>query len=160
MLAKAVEEFLTQREFINVATSDVLGKPNVAPKFLLKADSGHIYLVDYVIGRTYKNLTHNPRVSISTINKNNLTGYQINGEVKILRRGNLYDRLIKEYRRRQIRFSAFRIIQGVREEKRHRHFEASLPEKVVVFMVKVEEIVEISPTGGLKRKKLKKKARG
>ena len=153
IITENVKEFLENQEFINIATSDFTGCPNVAPKFLLKIEDDYIYLVDYVMGRTYRNIEINPKVSISTVNVDTLTGYQINGKAQIIEQGAAYENFIEEFRKRQIQFSVMRIIAGVQKEAKHKTFETNLPERIAVFKIKVEEVVEIVPTGELKRKR-------
>ena len=152
ILEENVANFLRSQEFINIATCDLDNIPNVAPKFLLNIEANSIYLVDYVLGKTYRNLNINPKVSISTMNLDTLTGYQINGFAKILNKGKKFDKLIKEYHKKQVQFSVTRLINSVRSQDRSKGFEASLPDKVVIIEIRVEEIVEILTTGSLKRK--------
>ena len=152
IITKSTRGFLENQEFINIATCDFDKHPNVAPKFLLKIDHDYIYLVDYVMGRTYRNIKINPAVSISTVNMETLIGYQINGQAQVIEEGGEYGHYIEEFRQKQIQFSASRIIEGLHKEARHRSFEAGLSERIAVFKIKADEIVEIIPTGELKRK--------
>ena len=153
IITKDIIKFLKDKEFINVGTCDFDGRPNVAPKFLLKIENDYIYLADYIIGRTWRNIKINPKVSLSTMHMGTLTGYQMNGQAEIVTRGVEYKKLVEEYREKQIRFSVARVIEGVRREKKHENFELAFPKKVVIFKIKVEEIVEIIPSGELRRKK-------
>ncbi len=154
MLKTEVIEFLKTREFVSVATADFNGNPNAAPKFLLKIEGDFIYLVDYIIGRTWENIKINPKASLSFMDPDKLLGYQINGMVEIIKKGKVYDQILNELSKKKLDFSAKRIIEGVYRGKRHESFEISLPERFVVFKVKLEEIVEIGPCGELKREKL------
>ncbi|UCC94603.1 MAG: pyridoxamine 5'-phosphate oxidase family protein [Candidatus Omnitrophota bacterium] len=154
VITDQIKHFLGNREFINVATCDFEGRPNVAPKFVLKIEGDSIYLVDYVIGKTFQNIKVNPKVSISTVNIDTLVGYQINGQVQIIDVGQQYDYLLEEFAQRQIQFSVKRIIEGVHRERKYSDFEVTFPEHVIVFKVDVQEVVEIIPTGELKRKKI------
>ena len=153
ILTDNIEEFLKKQEFINIATCDFDGRPNVAPKFLLRIEDDYIYLADYVIGRTYRNVKINPRVSLSTLNTDTLIGYQINGSVEIIENGARYKPLLEEFRNKQIQFSVTRIIEGLHKQAKHGTFETSLPERIAIFKISAEEIVEIISTGELKRKK-------
>jgi len=153
IITKEALEFLTKREFINIATSDQGHRPNVAPKFLLKVERDCIYLVDYVLGKTWRNIQLNKLVSLSTINIDKLVGYQINGEAEIIEAGPTFGKLLNELHDKIINFSARRVIEGVRKEKKHKDFEVTFPEKVLIFKIKVLEIVQISPTGELKRER-------
>lgn len=155
IITKNIKQFLENQEFINIATCDFDGHPNVAPKFVLNIGNDYIYLVDYVMGETYQNIKINPKISISTVNTDTLTGYQINGKAQIIETGTEYASFIEEFRKKQIQFSVTRIIEGVHKQAKHRTFETSLPERFVVFKIKLDEIVEIIPTGRLKRKKLR-----
>ncbi len=154
MLNKKIEEFLKKREFISVATCNLKGRPNAAPKFLLKIEDNFIYLIDYSFSRTWENLKINPRASLSFMDTDNLTGYQINGSVQIIDKGPLYDKILYELREKVINLSVERVIEGVCREKTHASFEVAIPEDFVIFKVKIEEVVEIGPRGDLKRQNL------
>ncbi|MDD5729712.1 MAG: pyridoxamine 5'-phosphate oxidase family protein [Candidatus Omnitrophica bacterium] len=154
MLSKKIQEFLKDREFISVATSDFNGRPNAAPKFVLKIENNFIYLVDYSLSRTWENLKANPRVSLSFVDTETLSGYQINGPVEIVDKGAAYEKLLNELREKEISLSVKRIIEGVHKEKSHQSFEVSIPERFAIFKVKMEEIAEIGPKGEVKREKV------
>ena len=154
MLTKKISGFLKNREFISVATCDLNSRPNAAPKFLLKIEDNLIYLIDYHFSRTWENLKINPRASLSFTNTDNLTGYQINGSVQIIDKGQEYNKILHELREKEINLSVKRIIDGVYREKTHESFEVAMPDHFIVFKVKIEEVVEIGPAGDLKREKL------
>jgi len=154
MIVKKIAELLKEREFISVATSDLSGKPNVAPKFVLKLENNLIYLVDYVLGTTFVNLKINPRVSISLMDLDSLIGYQINGAIEIIDKGESFDKMLNELKQREISLSVKRIVEGLDRGKKHESFEVMLPEQVVILKVKIEEIVQISSNGSLTREKL------
>jgi len=151
MLRTKALEFLKTKDFVSVATSDLNATPNAAPKFLLKVAQGYIYLVDYVIGKTCQNIKKNPKVSLSFLDTDSLIGYQVNGSVEILDKGDEYDGILSELLEKKIDLSAKRIIEGVSTGKSHQTFELSLSDRFVVLKVKVKEVVEICPCGELKR---------
>ena len=153
MITKRILELLKFREFISVATCDLAGRPNAAPKFLLKALDGHIFLIDYIIGRTHQNIKINPRVSLSFVDTDSLIGYQINGSAELIESGHEYEKLIHELSAREIDLSIKRVIEGVNKGKVHGGFEVGLTDKFVVIKIKIEEGVELSPRGTLKREK-------
>lgn len=148
-------ELLKAKEFVSVGTCDFKAKPNVAPKLILKIENNYIYLIDYVIGRTFDNLKINPWISLSFMDLDNLIGYQFNGSVEIIDQGLVYDKMIEELSSRQIELSVNRVIEGVGEGKAHRAFELGLPGQFVIFKVKIEDIVEIGSTGKLNRERVK-----
>lgn len=154
MLSTKIAQFLKNREFISVATCDFKGRPNAAPKFILKFENNFIYLVDYTIGMTWENLNINPKASLSFMNSDTLVGYQINGAVEIIDQGPEYNSLLREFKKKQIDLSIKRIIEGVSRGKGHESFEVALPERFVVFKVKLKDVAEIGPRGELKREEV------
>lgn len=154
MINKSLKELIESREFISMASCDLELRPNAAPKFLLKVEGNYLYLVDYIIGRTFTNLQINPRASLSFIDSNTLIGYQINGRVEIIDAGPEYKEIIKELQHKQINLSIARVIEGVTKGKAHKSFELAIPEQFVIFKVKMEEVVEMRPSGTLKREKV------
>ena len=142
--------YLASGKFINVATCSFERMPNVAPKLIAKVNKNVIYLIDYVIGRTYGNLMENPRVSVSFVDDKTLTGYQLNGTVDILEKGEEFDKLAQEFQDIKTKFTVERIVLNMRTGEKQAPLEFALPEKFVILKVKVIEIVEISFSGGLK----------
>ncbi|MFA5100486.1 MAG: pyridoxamine 5'-phosphate oxidase family protein [Candidatus Omnitrophota bacterium] len=153
MLTKRLHEFLKKRTFLNVATSTLDGRPNNVSKLLLKAESNHVYLVDYSIGRTYGNIKENPRVSLSFFDLDKLVGYQINGPVELIEKGHEYDRIKAELTDKEISLATERIIKGVSSGQGHENFEFAPPRHFVIFKIKMEEIAEVSYAGEVKREK-------
>jgi len=153
ILNDALRRFLETKEFINIATCDFSSRPNVAPKFLITIKDDFIYLADYVLGRTLKNLELNPLVSLSVMRIESLTGYQLNGMGAVLSDGAEYKKIFREMSKKQLDLSAKRIAEGVHSERPHENFEVELPERVVVIKIKVEEVVRIGPSGELERKR-------
>ena len=153
MLTKELMSLMEKRAFVSVATCDFKGRPNAAPKFVLKVESDRVYLVDYTIGTSWQNLKINPRISMSFVDARTLKGYQLNGSVKIMMRGKLYDKMRNEMTDKEVRLTTQRIIDEVRGHPTHETFEVLISEKFVIFEVKVDEVVEMDIHGGLKRSK-------
>jgi len=150
-MIKKITELLLKREFVSVATADLSGRPNAAPKFLLKVENNFIFLIDYTRGKTWENLKKNPRVSLSFTDTEELTGYQINGAVKIIDKGPAYDKIFSELLQKEIDLSCRRIIEGVVHEKGHKSFEVAIPDRVVIFKIEIEEITEIDYRGEIRK---------
>lgn len=153
MTAK-IKEFLKAREFISVATCDFSGRPNAAPKFVLKVEHNCVYLIDYSLSRTWENLKINPVVSLSFMDTDSLKGYQVNGPVEIIDKGPQFKEMLEELRAREINLSVKRIIEGVHRQKAHGTFELEIPERFVVFKVAIKEITEIGSKGELRKENL------
>jgi len=152
MLTEDLVGLLEKREFISVATCDLKGRPNAAPKFVLKVDKERIYLVDYIIGTTYDNLKINPRVSLSFLDPRTLNGYQLNGSVRIISKGSIFEKMRREMLEKEIRLTTKHIIEDVRGESTHDAYEVTIAERYVVYIVTIDEVVEIGAKGDLKRK--------
>ena len=153
MLPKELVDLLEKREFISVATSDFKGRPNAAPKFILKIEDNCIYLVDYTIGTTWRNLKINPQISMSLVDTRTLKSYQLNGRVKIISRGKLYDKMRHEMTDKEIRLTTQHIIDEVRGEPTHEMFEILISDKFIIFAATIDEVVEMNIHGELKRNK-------
>jgi len=154
MISKEIIALLESKEFISVATCDLESQPNAAPKFLLKVESSHIYLVDYIIGKTFRNLKINPCISLSFFDNNTLVGYQINGKVQIIDRGLEYSAALNDLARKEIDLSTTRIIDGVIKGQAHKAYELTASKEFVILKIKVEEIVQMHPSGRLQREKV------
>jgi uncharacterized pyridoxamine 5'-phosphate oxidase family protein len=155
ILSKDVRDILRKRAFVTVATCDLKGKPNAAPKLLLKYESKSIYLVDYSFGKTWENLKANAKASLSLMDTNHLRGYRINGSVELIEHGPFCDEALNELKKKELSLSVERIIEGVRRGERHENFEIEIPTTFVILKVDVEEIAEIGPSGKVTRKKEK-----
>ena len=153
MFSKELKQLLSKREFISVATCDAAGQPNAAPKFFLKIEDNHIYLIDYAMGRTWHNLKTNPRISMSFMDTESLIGYQINGVAEIIDKGLEFEEILKQLLAKQVSLSTKRVIEGISTGKKHTNFEVEITEKFVILKIKAAEIVEIGPRGEIKREK-------
>ncbi|MFA5038562.1 MAG: pyridoxamine 5'-phosphate oxidase family protein [Candidatus Omnitrophota bacterium] len=151
-LLKDFLPFISKGKFVNAATCNQERMPNVAPKLIAKVENNIIYLVDYVMGATFINLKTNPRVSLSFVDDRSLTGYQLNGTVKVLESGEEFDALSEEFQQIKTSFTVERILYHVRSGGKSSDSHIEMPEKFVILKVKVFEIVEISSTGVLKSK--------
>jgi uncharacterized pyridoxamine 5'-phosphate oxidase family protein len=153
MIAKRLQELFKNTRFIYLATSDLQGTPNAVPKYLLKIEGDALYVVDYVFGRTWKNIKVNPRVSIPVMNSETLIGYRVNGLLDIVKERKEKSLLVKEFSAKTVKSSVQKVIDAVRSQTPHRNFEVIFPDKAVIYKIKVLEVTDIGPTGKLVREK-------
>jgi uncharacterized pyridoxamine 5'-phosphate oxidase family protein len=146
-----LSRILKDREYINVATADASGRPNAAPKFILKYEKPFIYLVDFITATTVANLRQNPRVSLAFMDLDNLEGYRLNGSVEIVEEGADYERLAEEVRQKLMRLSVDRIIEAGRTGKKDSHFEIEFPDRFLVYRITIEDVSRIGAGGDLYR---------
>lgn len=149
---------LEQKEFVHLATCTPAGYPHVMPKFVVKVENSKVYLADFVIQNTYQNILNNPYVSFSTTHLDSLNRYQVNGIAEILREGEEYNSLVKEFQKRTLRFSADRIIRGIRMGQKHHFFEVSFPDDLVILKIQIKEIVSVAPDAHIHKENFGKAA--
>ncbi|MDD5069767.1 MAG: pyridoxamine 5'-phosphate oxidase family protein [Candidatus Omnitrophica bacterium] len=151
IISQAIKAVISQQEFIPIATIDKDGCPNVANKFMISLEGDNIYFGDFANGRTWRNLKHLPNVSIAVMDANNLIDYQINGKATLLNSDVDYNKILVECSSRQVRFVTKRLIEAVRKENRKIKYEVPLLEKVIIWQVKVDEVVELGPSAELRQ---------
>ena len=151
LILKEILKLLDEAEFMNLATVDAEGRPSASNKFLLKYEGSALYIIDFVQGKTWKNLKNNPAISLSIMDKENLVDYQINGTVEILEKGPEHNRLIRELDEKEVRFSTNRVIEGVRRAKVHNIHVLPFPRRAIVLKVDVTEVMSLGPGAELTR---------
>ena len=154
MIPEQVSKLLKSKEFVYLATSDLAAQPTVAPKFLVKVEGNLIYLIDYVAGRTWENIKVNPKVAVSFMNNDNLTGYLLRGSTAFVTSGPEFDQIVATLQEKQFEFTVERVVKGVQRGKKHTDFEFAFPENGVIFKIKVEEVIEILHSGKVQRNKI------
>jgi uncharacterized pyridoxamine 5'-phosphate oxidase family protein len=153
MIVKRLQELFKGTRFIYMATCGLDGNPNAVPKYLLKIEGDTLYVVDYVFGRTWKNIKINPKVSIPVMDSETLIGYRVNGIVELVRGRKEKAALVKEFSAKNISSSVQKVIDAVRSQKPNRNFEVIFPDKAVIYKIKIQEVTDIGPTGKLVREK-------
>ncbi|HTZ11693.1 MAG TPA: pyridoxamine 5'-phosphate oxidase family protein [Candidatus Margulisiibacteriota bacterium] len=154
LITDEVKEFLENRGFVSIGTSDANGQPCVVPKFLIAVEDDFIYIADFLIAPTFENIKVNPKVSLAAIDMDTLLRYQINGTAQIIDKGLEHDKLVSELRKRELNFTVERIVKGVQKEQKHKDFEYTFPERFVVIKIKVKDILKIMPNAKSERKNM------
>lgn len=152
ILPANLRELLRITEFVHVATIDN-GRPYVAPKFLINVENDFLYLADFVLGNTWEDLRRDPRLSLSVLDYDTLEGFQLNGTACLLEHGTEYARLADELNRREISLSADRVLASLGANKKSKVFEIASRRKLGIIRVEVADILKISWSGTLERKK-------
>lgn len=152
LITSDMQRFLRNEEFLYVGTANDSGKPSVAPKFLIKIENDFVYLADFVMGATARNIRSNPQVALSVVHMAALEGYIIHGTAEILESGTEYDAVLPELDRKEVYFSASRIIESMHKQKKNKSFEVAFPKEVAILKVKAQEIIKIYPSGKLEKK--------
>jgi len=97
-MVKVTEEMkaLLAQGLAFVGTADRQGKPNIAPKGSMRLEDDEILVFAEGIGKkTLSNLRENPEVTVATVNRELMVGYQFKGRAEIIEAGPLYERMAK-----------------------------------------------------------------
>ena len=79
-----IKEFIEAQGIFAVGTVSGNNMPNVSPRIFFKVDEDAIFWIDFFKHKSFRNFQANPWVTISVYNKEELTGYQFRGTVKII----------------------------------------------------------------------------
>jgi uncharacterized pyridoxamine 5'-phosphate oxidase family protein len=155
MLEKKLNELLAGVEYISLAATDYRGRPAVTPKFLFKTENNFLYVADFAANNTFKTIKKHSRVSLPVMDEETLIAYQVNGTAAVIKEQDKdFEELLGLLKEKEVSFSVRRIIEGIRNEKTHLHFEMAFPKKFRILKIKIEEIIEILPNGKLVRERI------
>jgi hypothetical protein len=79
-----IKEFIEAQGIFAVGTVGEINLPNVSPRIFFIVDDERIYWIDFFKHKSFRNFQANPWVTIAVYNKEELTGYQFRGTVKII----------------------------------------------------------------------------
>jgi len=79
-----IKEFIEAQGIFAVGTVSGNNLPNVSPRIFFIVYDDSIYWIDFFKHKSFRNFQINPWVTISVYNKEELTGYQFRGTVKII----------------------------------------------------------------------------
>ena len=146
-LSVDIVQFLQNQGCVVVSTIDSKGFPHNSCKGIVKIyHQGKIYLLDLYQARTYKNLKSNPHLSITAIDEHNFKGYCLKGKAEIIRKEDLKPEIIRAWEDRITSRITQRLLKNIREEKGHpAHPEALLPQPKYLIVMRVEEVVDLTP---------------
>ncbi|MBN2482755.1 MAG: pyridoxamine 5'-phosphate oxidase family protein [Candidatus Omnitrophica bacterium] len=151
LFTKEIMDFLRRQVFLFIGTSDKRGRPHTSAKPLLKIEDNYIYLVDFVVGRTYKNIKRNPKISLSAVDMNKVIGYQLYGRAEVIDKGDVFRQLSGEMNSKQVRLATERVIQGVRKSTRSLVDELISLKTVSILKIRIKEVSQIKPSGDITR---------
>ncbi len=80
-----------------IATSNIDGSPNIAPKALLGVGDDTLLYADLFMDRTAENIFENNKIAIAVINPLRCSGYQFKGEAKISTKGEAYEYALNKF---------------------------------------------------------------
>lgn len=139
--------FFLKQGFVIVTTIDRDGSLHNSCKGIVKiSQNGQIYLLDLYRGKTYDNLKHNSRISITAVNEHKFKGYCLKGKAKIVAGDKLKPQIIQGWEERVTGRITQRLIRNIHEEKGHpRHPESLLPKPEYLIVMEVEGVIDLTP---------------
>lgn len=146
-LNEAVINFFQNQGCVIVSTIDRQGFAHSSCKGLVKMNSkGEVYLLDLYKARTFENLKRNPQMSMTAIDEHRFIGYCLKGKAQILSAREMQPQIIKAWEDRITGRITRRLLRNIHEEKGHpRHPEILLPRPQYLILMKVEEVVDLTP---------------
>jgi len=94
-LTPRMKQVLKQQPVVFVATSDVLGQPNVSPKGALQVvDDDKLVFADLCSLKSRTNLLANPSVAVAAVVPDTHEGYQFKGWAELIDRGPLFEEML------------------------------------------------------------------
>ncbi len=147
-LSDDIVQFFQKSHYVIVSTIDKNNKrPHNSCKGIVKIDrNGRVYLLDLYKWRTFRNLQHNPSISITAVNEHRFKGWCLKGKAYIASGRKLTDDVIRAWERQIAGRITCRLLKNIREEKGHRrHPEAQLPKPEYMIVMEVEEVVDLIP---------------
>ncbi len=139
--------FFKNQDFVIVSTIDKNGFPHSACKGILYLDpQGQVYLLDVYLEETRRNLEKNPKISLTAVDGHKFKGYCLKGEAELLEQKQFTPQITAAWEEKITERISQRLLKNLHGEKGHpRHPEALLPDPKYIFILYVEEIVDLTP---------------
>ena len=142
-----IVQFFRSQGAVIVNTLDRDGSIHSSCKGAVKIDKvGLVYLLDLYRGKTYENLKHNNNLTITAVDEHKFIGYCLKGKARLMPQERIRSKVIAAWEEKITGRISRRLIKNIRDEKGHpKHPEALLPRPKYLIVMKVEEIVDLTP---------------
>lgn len=146
-LSQEVLYFFKKQGFVIVSTLDKDGSIHNACKDIVRiGEDGKVYLLDLFMGRTYRNLTDSPVISITAADEHSFSGYSLKGRARIIPRQELEPEILEAWNQTIISRASRRLIKNIRGEKgHHSHPEVLMPKPKYMIRMDVEKVIDLTP---------------
>jgi predicted pyridoxine 5'-phosphate oxidase superfamily flavin-nucleotide-binding protein len=147
LLSEPITKFFHNQNFVILATIDANGCVHTACKGIIEiTKEDEVYLLDLYRAKTFANLKLNSRVSITAVDEHKFKGFCLKGTARIATTQEIDEHFIKAWEDRITSRLTQRVLRNIQEQKGHpSHPEALLPKPQYVIIVKVEEVVDLTP---------------
>ena len=140
---KQAFRFIDKQQFITVGTVTKNNKPHVSPKILVSGKETSFIVADYILGKTAKNLKNNKYISISAFDIEKMVGYHIQGTVSCIQWGPEYEKLVKQWDKRQTTSMRDRVIERVQGKRSIKSIELTILKPKIFYKIKPLQIEKI-----------------
>lgn len=146
-LSREAIAFFLQQHFVIVTTIDKQGRPHNSCKGIVDITlDGKVYLLDLYMKGTFNNLKAKPDISVTAVDEHEFRGYSLKGRGSIVKREDLPPKIISKWDEKLTQRISNRIIKNIRNGKAQKqHPEALLPKPAYMVLVKVEEVIDLTP---------------
>lgn len=146
-LSQEIIQFFQNQGFVIVSTLDKDKSLHSSCKGIVKINkNGKIYLLDLYKGRTFKNLKRNPRISITAVDEHRFKGYCLKGKARVVEQRRLAPSIIKAWEDKITSRITTRVLKNIHQDKSQPyHPEVFLPKPEYLIVVRVEEIINLTP---------------
>ncbi len=139
--------FLRDQGFVIVSTINSRGKIHCAAKDVISIEpEGRVILIDLYCNNTYKNLTRNPTVSITSVDEHRFMGFTLQGKAKLISSNDIKEEHLNKWEDKIIKRISSRVIKGVQAGmKSKKHYEIGLPRHPKYLIeIDVENIIDLA----------------
>jgi len=146
-LSSDIIRFISAQGYGIISTLDENGFIHCSAKGIAGVNKdGEVYIIDLFFNRTFKNLTANPVASLTFIDEQHFRGYTLKGRGEIVTREKISGKIIEAWEKKVVERVSRRLIKNIQLEKKSGHHpEVKLPHPKYMIVVKVEEIVDLTP---------------
>ena len=146
-LSDDIIRFFMHQHFVIVSTFDRGGFPHTSCKGVVKVgQDGKLYLLDLYKARTYENLRHNSRISVTAVDEHKFKGYCLKGKAKIIKASSIKSHIIRAWEEKITARISHRIVKNISGHKGHpQHPEAMLPKPEYLIVMKTQTVVNLTP---------------
>ena len=147
-LTKSLIHFLKNQPFVVVSTIDDKNRIHCSAKGIADIEeTGDIYIIDLYKTITFNNIKRNPTISITAIDEKSFMGYSLKGKAYIADKKDIRKDIIKKWEEKVVNRISKRLIDNVKIDRKSTHHpEVKFPHPEYMIVMKVEDIVDLTPT--------------
>lgn len=149
MLENKLRYFLRNQQFVTLGIANFNGSPHVSPKLLLKYANKKLFLIDFLVASSYRNIKENNNVSVSTFDIEQVKGFHLYGQATIVQSGAEYESLLDEWVKRQNKMAADYICSKVGKRKNMLSLALTFVKAVKIYKIKIEKMEFVNAKGVL-----------